>query len=157
MARKKQNSNGKSLARRRGSDFEKRVAARLGGVRHPGLDGDVEARGYRIECKYRANLGLEGPELREWLEQVNRYRKDNWGKDQKWALAFTGGQGFSNSQIYVTIPIEEFDRLTNVDEDARLLLAFKDKYPDVREMVTNVVFSLAAGLKEEDYGLGNQR
>lgn len=149
MANKKK-SNGKSLARRRGSDFEKRVANRLGGVRWEGLDGDVEARGYRIECKYRAGLGLEGPELREWLEQVNRYRKDNWSKDQKWALAFTGGQGFANSQIYVTIPLEEFDRLTKVDEDARLLQAFKEKYPDIQEMITNVVFALAAGLKEEE-------
>lgn len=100
----------------------------LGGHRHTGENGDVEARGYRVECKYRSRLGLEsGYTLKEWIEQAERNVKDEPGK--KWALAITGGQSFG-SKVFFLIPSDEFIRLTDLDEDRQILDAFKVKYPN---------------------------
>lgn len=137
-------------ARRRGAEFEKRVARLLGGTIHPGLDGDVSARGYMLECKYRHDLTLQSTsELREFHEQIERYRREHWPRGQRYALVYTGGKSFNNAQIYVSIPIEEFERLTRENADRQELDHFFDKYPDWRERVLNLIQSLAIRLSQE--------
>jgi hypothetical protein len=77
------------LARRRGRNFEWRVARYLDGVPWPGQDGDVEAHGWRIECKSRQNWrGIN--ELPAWIKQAKGYTK-KWPPNKKWCLAITGG------------------------------------------------------------------
>lgn len=98
---------GPPRGRRRGADFEKRLARRLGGYRWPGLDGDIEIpQGWRIECKYREGLVLDSrSELRYWLEQLYGYAK-RWGPEKRWALALTGGRGYRKGAVYVLMPLE---------------------------------------------------
>jgi hypothetical protein len=93
--------------RRRGADFEKRLAKRLGAYRWPGLDGDIETpQGWRLECKYREGLVLERrDELRNWLDQVQGYAK-GWPPGKRWALALTGGRSYRRGQVYVLMPLE---------------------------------------------------
>jgi hypothetical protein len=93
--------------RRRGADFEKRLAKRLGAYRWPGLDGDIETpQGWRLECKYREGLLLDRrDELRSWLEQVEGYAK-RWPAGKRWALALTGGRSYRRGQVYVLMPLE---------------------------------------------------
>jgi len=93
--------------RRRGADFEKRLAKRLGAYRWPGLDGDIETpQGWRLECKYREGLVLDRrDELRSWLEQVQGYAK-LWPPGKRWALALTGGRSYRRGQVYVLMPLE---------------------------------------------------
>jgi hypothetical protein len=100
-------TRGPPRRRRRGADFEKRLAKRLGGYRWPGLDGDIETpEGWRIECKYRAGLKLDSTtELREWLEQVTRYAR-KWPPGKRWAVAITGGRSFQRGQVFVLLPLE---------------------------------------------------
>ena len=114
-------------ARRRGAAFEKRIADILGGEVWRGEDGDVEAREYRIEAKYRANLQLESTHtLRDWIEQLNGYRA-RWHPEKRCALAFTGGAQ-SGGHIWVAIPIADFERLTRLDEDRRVVEHLIDKH-----------------------------
>lgn len=92
--------------RRRGADFEKRLAKRLGASRWPGHDGDIEFQGWRIECKYRYGLSLDSrSELRHWLEQVYEYAK-RWEEGKRWALAITGGNGYRRGAVFVLMPLE---------------------------------------------------
>ncbi|MCX2726021.1 AAA family ATPase [Thermomicrobium sp. 4228-Ro] len=93
--------------RRRGAEFEKRLARRLGAYRWPGLDGDIETpQGWRLECKYREGLVLDRrDELRYWLEQVYDYAA-RWQPGKRWALALTGGRRYRKGQVYVLMPLE---------------------------------------------------
>jgi len=93
--------------RRRGADFEKRLARRLGAFRWAGLDGDIETvQGWRLECKYRDGLVLSSrDELRSWLEQVYGYAA-GWPPGKRWALAITGGRRYRRGQVYVLMPLE---------------------------------------------------
>ena len=93
--------------RRRGAEFEKRLARRLGSYRWPGLDGDIETpQGWRIECKYREGLVMDRrDELRDWLEQVHGYAV-RWPPGKRWALALTGGRRYRRGQVYVLMPLE---------------------------------------------------
>jgi hypothetical protein len=102
-----------SIGRRHGSDFEKRVATKVGGYVWRGLDGDVEdyTHGYRIECKYRVGLNLEsGHTLKDWLDQVARYAL-KWPPGRRWALVFTGGKSYQNAALFVVLPFAEWRRL----------------------------------------------
>ena len=84
--RKKPTSNRRNdLARRRCRDFEYRVARDLGGLVYTGIDGDVEAHGWRIECKYTAGWKYIH-KLPDWLKQVQGYAK-------KWPPRETMGSG----------------------------------------------------------------
>jgi KaiC/GvpD/RAD55 family RecA-like ATPase len=98
---------GPPKGRRRGADFEKRLAKRLGGYRWPGLDGDIETpQGWRIECKYREGLVLDRrDELREWLEQVRGYA-ERWPPGKRWVVALTGGRRYRRGEVYVLMPLE---------------------------------------------------
>lgn len=139
-----------AAARRRGSDFEKRVADRLGGYVWRGEDGDVEARGYRIECKYRDNLSLDTTfELRDFHEQILRYQKLIKNKDKPFLFAYTGGQK-QRGEIWISMPIDEFIRLSDLDDDRRNLERFREKYPEHVDRLT-VLFdeTLKDALKEE--------
>lgn len=144
-ARRQTKDKDRQLARRRGSDFEKRLAARLGGYVWQGQDGDVEARGYRIECKHRTGLRFEDNfTFRDWIKQVAGYRA-KWGAAKHWCLAITGGAQ-SGGEIFIVLPIEEFERLTELDEDRQLLERFHAKYPDYQERVVKVVEQMACDL-----------
>lgn len=141
-------------ARRRGASFEQRVADLLGGRKWSGEDGDVEARGYRFECKYRTNLQLESTRtLRDWFEQLNGYRKQ-WADEKLCALAFTGGAQ-SGGEIWVAIPIADFDRLTAADEDRRLVADLVAKYGDgtdlYRKFTEALVLELSSRPPVDDY------
>jgi len=100
--------------RRRGYDFEKRLARRLGAVRWPGHDGDIEYQGWRIEAKYRRGLLLrERDELKSWLEQVYGYAK-RWPEGKRWCIAVTGGSGYRRGAVYVILPLEWWQELVDV-------------------------------------------
>ena len=143
MGKKRKPSSASQRARRRGSDFEARVAGKAGGVIWRGQDGDVDARGYRIECKYCSDLLLPSTAtLRDWLDQVYRY-KEQWPEDQKWALAFTGGKRYRNAQIFMIIPFEEWDRLTREAEERERWRRVMQEYPDIEERVRYAVQQLA--------------
>lgn len=108
-----------SRSRDRGRAFEYRVANKLGGMVWPGQDGDVEARGYRIECKRREKWKLNSTtELSDFMEQVQRYRK-GWPKGKKWALALHGG---GRTPTLICIPIEDFELLTREVEESDSLV-----------------------------------
>lgn len=125
-----------AAARRRGSDFEKRVANRLGGYVWSGEDGDVEARGYRVECKYRDNLSLDTTfELRDFHEQILRYQRLPKNKDKPFLFAYTGGQK-QRGEIWISMPIDEFIRLSDLDEDSHTLDRFREKYPEHIDRLT---------------------
>jgi hypothetical protein len=103
-------SSRQALSRRRGREFEKKIARVLGGHLYHQHDGDVTARGYRIECKQREGYRLQSTtELAEWMEQIRRYRKMNPGK--KFAFAFTGGRAV-RGETWVAVLLDEFERLT---------------------------------------------
>lgn len=93
-------------SRRRGADFERRLARRLGTYRWPGLDGDIEWNGWRIECKYRDGLVLDSrSELKYWLEQVYTYA-EAWPEGKRWCIAITGGRAYRKGAVYVLLPLE---------------------------------------------------
>ena len=99
-----------NLARRRGRNFEWRVARHLDGVPWPGQDGDVEAQGWRIECKYTARWKYVH-RLPDWIAQAQGYAK-KWPEGKKWALAITGG---FRSGVYYVVPEEFFKEMIGVD------------------------------------------
>lgn len=106
-------------SRRRGYSYEQRVARDMGGSLWSGQNGDVEARGFRIECKYRTGLNLKsGATLREWIEQAKRNVASMPGKN--WAIAFTGGRFFNNNESYYIIPRHVFDELTKPEPETDL-------------------------------------
>lgn len=94
-------------AKRRGTDFEARLAHLLGGSVYPGQAGDVTAYGVRIEAKYRTNLTGYG-ELREHLDQAQR---NSAASGLPWALALTGGREYRNAAIYIVLPLADWQRL----------------------------------------------
>ena len=95
-----------------GYDFEHRVKKDLGGLIYSGHDGDVEARGYRIECKARTGLKLGSTsELRSFMDQIKGYEAKNLG--MKYALAFTGTGSYQRGRYWVAVDSEEFKRLTD--------------------------------------------
>jgi KaiC/GvpD/RAD55 family RecA-like ATPase len=99
--------------RRRGYDFEKRLAKRLGTHRWPGHDGDVEYKGWRIEAKYRRGLVLrERDELKSWLEQVYGYAR-RWEGDKRWCIALTGGSAYRRGAVYAILPLEWWQELVD--------------------------------------------
>jgi len=110
----------RTRARRRGRALEYRVANVLGGIVWPGQDGDVEARGYRIECKSRSGWRLKSTtELADFIDQIRRYQKE-WPEGKRWALAIHGG---GKSPTLICIPIEDFARLTQEVEESPTLLS----------------------------------
>lgn len=144
----------RAAARRNGSRHEFSVAKKLGGYRHEGQDGDVEARGYRLECKFRTGIPLEeipNTELANWFQQIERYQNQNPGKP--FALAYSGGRA-SKQGIWIAVPIEEFIRLTDADEDRRMLSGFHTKYPDAVERVSAVLTELARQISNESKKAG---
>lgn len=95
-----------------GYDFEHRVKKDLGGLIYSGHDGDVEARGYRIECKARSDLKLGSlTELRSIMDQIHGYEKKNPG--MRYALAFTGTGSYQRGRYWVAVDSQEFKRLTD--------------------------------------------
>ncbi len=95
-----------------GYDFEHRVKKDLGGLIYSGHDGDVEARGYRIECKARTDLKLGAlTELRQIMDQIQGYEKKNPG--MQYALAFTGTGSYQRGRYWVAVDAMEFKRLTD--------------------------------------------
>lgn len=118
----KSGRSGQALARRRGKEFEKKVARLLEGHVHLGQDGDVKAGQWMVEAKYRSGLKFHGPdELRSFLEQVNRYVETRWPKGQRWILAITGGRyapfpKLSKSGTFVLMSVEEYKRLRDIDD-----------------------------------------
>lgn len=115
-------SRGPAHARRRGKVFEQKVAKLVGGLIHPGLDGDVwalDADGNRwmYEAKHRTGLRLTRPdELWHFMSQITRYATNNWQPDQKWALVISGGihakfPKLSKSGTFVLVSMEEYMRL----------------------------------------------
>jgi len=108
----------KPVGRRRGYEFEKRLAKRLGGYRWPGHDGDIEWRNWRIEAKYRRGLVLRSTdELKSWLEQVYGYQR-KWEPGKRWAIAVTGGSGYRRGAVYVILPLEAWVELVEDAGDA---------------------------------------
>lgn len=100
--------------RQQGANFEDRVAKDLGGEKHNGLDGDVDARGFRIECKSRMNLRLDSlTELRSFFDQIQRYKEMPKNAAVKFALAFTGTGSYQKGKYWVAIESTEFKRLTD--------------------------------------------
>jgi hypothetical protein len=100
--------NGRAI----GYDFEHRVKKDLGGLIYSGHDGDVEARGYRIECKARTDLKLDSTtELRTIMDQIQGYEKSN--PEMTYALAFTGTGSYQRGRYWVAVDSKEFKRLTD--------------------------------------------
>lgn len=156
MARKKRKrtpasaKHGRS-SNRIGRDFERRVANKLGGEIHTGQDGDVKARGYMIECKSRQDLKLHSTtEWREIHDQLMRYVRNDWPRGQKYALAYTGGKSCYNAQIWVSIPIEEFIRLTDADQMNQVVEQVLENNPDMKESLWELVVQVASKLNEEE-------
>ena len=105
--RKKPTSNRRNdLARRRGRDFEYRVARDLGGLVYTGIAGDVEAHGWRIEAKYTQDWKYI-TRFPDWIKQIKGYAK-KWPPEKRWALAMTGG---GKTGTYIVLPIEFFREL----------------------------------------------
>jgi hypothetical protein len=137
-----QKDRARANARRRGRGFEQKMARITGGHIHAGQDGDVEARGYRIECKYRSDLQLESSStLRDWIEQVKRYQL-GWDPSKRWAIAVTGGQQ-QRSEVYMIIPFGDWDRLTKAEEERTAWEQFVKAHPDLTERASAAVQQLA--------------
>ena len=146
----KTRNKSRANAKRRGSDYEIRTALKLQGSVHPGVDGDVKAGDYMIECKYRSGFKLKsGNEFREWLDQVTRYRKDNWKKGQKWAMALTGGRSVMNGETLIVLPMGEFLRLIRMEDDMKTMKNFRERHPDKLERAAAMIEAYAADLLEE--------
>jgi hypothetical protein len=100
--------NGRTI----GKNFEHRVKKDLGGDIWTGQDGDVHARGYRIECKARTDLKLDSTtELRQIMDQIHGYEQKN--PEETYALAFTGTQSYQRGRYWVAVDATEFKRLTD--------------------------------------------
>jgi len=139
-------STARKNAAQRGYAFEKSFAKRTGGVVWPGQDGDVDAHGVRVECKYRTDLAAYG-ELTDHIEQAQRNGKSS-GKP--WALAITGGQDYQNYGIFVLLPLEAWDRLCSLEDDMRALEHFKHEYgTDKWEQAAAAFYELARQMAEE--------
>jgi len=136
-------ASARANARRLGNDTEFRIAKTLGGTIWAGQDGDVEARGYRVECKYRSNLN--SAELGDWHNQIGGYEKSNPGKE--FVLAYTAGKKFQNAQIWISMKVEEFIRLTNLDKEQKLIDAFKaekaGEFDHARQIIEQLAISMA--------------
>jgi hypothetical protein len=121
------------IARRRGRDLEYRVARALGGTVWTGQDGDVDARGFRFECKYRRGWQLQHTrEVLDWLKQVERYRDRN--PEIAFALVFWGGG--RKFEPLVCIPLSVFDRLTCPDSQSAVRPIVERIYPDLKRIVS---------------------
>jgi hypothetical protein len=124
--------NGRAIARRRGRRLEYRVARFLGGIVWPGQDGDVEARGFRFECKYRQGWQLASSrEMLDWLEQVQKYRERNPGTEFA-LVVWGGGRKFPP---LVCLDIATFERLTRPDGTGSLRGFLERLYPDLKALV----------------------
>jgi hypothetical protein len=102
-------STPRQKAKNRGRSWEYQIAKLLGGIRHLlSRAGDVEARGYLIECKYRKDA--EGCKaLAEWIAQA---KNDAKKLGLKWGVAINFGDG---SGGFVLIPAKDFEMLTRRD------------------------------------------
>lgn len=138
-------ASARSNARRHGLDTEHRIAKVMGGVVYAGQDGDVEARGYRVECKYRTDLNTA--EIKDWHNQILGYEKRNPGK--KFVLAYTGGKAFHNAQIWVSMKIEEFLRLSDLDNDQKMIEAFKAEKAGEFDHARKIIEALAISMARE--------
>lgn len=120
-------------ARRRGADFERRLAQLLDGRVYPGQAGDVEAGGVIYECKYRDGLASLG-ELPSFIEQA---RRNSDARGMPWALALTGGRRFHNAAVYILLPLAEYQRLRTLaqaaEDEATLLRRWEAEAGDVRQ------------------------
>lgn len=106
--------------RKIGYDFEHRVKRKLEGRIWDGHDGDVDARGFRIECKARTGLRLESTTtLRDWMDQIKRYEDQNPGIP--YALAFTGTGNYQRGRIWVATDIDNFANLTDPATNGMIL------------------------------------
>jgi hypothetical protein len=94
-----------------GAAFEHRIKKILGGRIYPGLAADVEARGFRIECKHRTGMKLGSTtEFRDFLDQIKRY--EDAEPEERFIGAITGGRSYQNGRAWVFMPIETFAELT---------------------------------------------
>ena len=142
MASKSRGNSGRYAARRRGADFEKRLAALMGGTVYHGQAGDVDYKEFTVEAKYVTGLIRLG-DLPNFIEQAKR-NSANRGKP--WLLAMTGGKTFNNAEVYVLAPLstwlskseevedinrsDAFVRLEQAIDDIESLLTLKDSESD---------------------------
>jgi hypothetical protein len=122
--------------RQRGSAFEYKIKNALGGRIYTGQDGDVEARGFRIECKYRTAFRLESPgTLADWVAQIERYAVQN--PDLDFALAFGGG-GRGKLRNWVAVPLLKFEEMTSrlqmLDDLADFVYVYEDAVEEIEKL-----------------------
>lgn len=131
----------------RGYAFERWVAEHNGGSVYPGADGDVDAHGYRVECKYRSNLDTYG-ELHHHVEQAQR---NSEASGKPWVLAITGGRDYQNYAVFALVPFEEWDRLSRLEDTKRALAQVPAPDSDVWTVFVRATNELAYQMAEELY------
>lgn len=133
--------------RQRGSNYEYKIKNALGGTIWQGQDGDVLARGFRIECKFRSDFKLESSTtLRDWVSQVERYRVENPGID--FALAFGGG-GRGPTRNWVAVPLPKFEEMTRKLQYLEDLKDFNYVYEDAVEELEKLGMAMAMHILEK--------
>lgn len=133
--------------RQRGSAYEYKIRNALQGRIYTGQDGDVEARGFRIECKFRTAFKLESPTtLADWIAQIERYQKKN--PDTDFALAFGGG-GRGPLRNWVAVPLSKFEEMTTKLQIIDDLKDFTYVYEDVVEEVEKLGMAMAVHILEK--------
>lgn len=132
-------------AAQRGYAFERWVADHNGGEVWPGQDGDVDAHGYRVECKYRSGLSSYG-ELHQHIEQAQRNSK---ASGKPWVLALTGGKDYQNYAVFALVPFEEWDRLSRLEDDKKALLPLMQPSGTYFRALVNAFYSLSFEMAEE--------
>ena len=132
-------------AKRHGNDFEYRVARDFGGTVYTGEEGDVEAYGYRFECKYRT--GLSGFTLKDFLDQINRYEKAV--PDKTFLLAITGGKSYQNARYWVMMDRKKAHELFELEREQKLIEAFKAEQAGEIDRAKAIIVELAYSLARD--------
>lgn len=133
--------------RQRGSSFEYKIKNFLGGRIYTGQDGDVEGRGFRIECKFRTGFRLESPgTLGDWIAQIERYQSKN--PDVDFALAFGGG-GRGKLRNWVAVPLYKFEEMTRQLQIMDDLKDFNYVYEDAVEEIEKLGMAMAMHILEK--------
>lgn len=77
-------------------------------------------------------------ELREFHEQINRYRELEKNASQPFALAYSGGASF-NREIWVSIPIADFERFTRLDAAVGEVRRFRDQLVVINQSLDDLL------------------